>query len=269
MLRLFFLMLTGTCLSSVATAEVLLSDDFGSGTVNTTFRAYENTINSGWRKAPGYNAVVESAWQITGGRVQNDSMVAGTGYPTTQPSESPLMSFISGGGTTEHLLRFEFDYSVAAGDKLYAHLWGYTGTSSTPGGFVSNIEGSNSGNMNVSEGADGSTLDGFNLTNGATSNYGHRSQAISGELTGTGSFSTTFRLSDLGISGVSTAGDLDYYLIQFGKDEDGTAGTTWIDNVRLTATVPEPSSIAFLTVCLVAAVVLQRRRSHAAQLSDN
>lgn len=261
MLRLFFLTLTGICLSPCATAEVLLSDDFGSGSVTTTFRAYESTIDTGWRKAPGYGSVVESAWQISDGRVQNDSTVSGTGYPTTQPSESPLMSFISGGGTTETLLRFEFDYSVAAGDSLYAHLWGYTGTAGTPGGFVSNIEGSHSGHMNVSENAAGSTLDGFNLTTGATSGYGNRSQAISGELTGTGTFSTTFRLSDLGISGVSTAGDLDYYLIQFGKDEDGLAGTTWIDNVRLTATVPEPSSIAFLIACVVGAIVRRRALS--------
>lgn len=226
---------------------ILLSDDFSAGSVSTTFRAYENTINTGWRKAPGYGSVVESAWTISGGQAQNASSASGTGYPMTQPSETPLFNFFSSSATDETHLTLMFEYSIPNGDSLFAHLWGYTGVLSAPSGFVSNIEASHSGNMNVAENAAGSTLDGFNLTDGATSGYGSALSAISGELTGSGTFSTTFRVADLGIPGVSTAGDLDFFLLQFGKDEDGLAGTTSIDNVTLVAsTIPEPSSLLLM-----------------------
>ena len=246
---LFTIVFIAFLTTNVQAELILLDDDFSSGSVVTAFRAYENTIDTGWRKAPGYGSVTVSAWTIAGGVAGNSSTVSGTGYPTTQPSETPLMSFFSGGGTTETQLRLQFDYSVASGDKFYAHLWGFTGTTSAPSGFVSNIEASANGNANVAEGSAGSTLDGFNLADGATNGYGNAANAISGELTGSGTFDVTFSIGGLGISGVTTASDLDYYLIQFAKDEDGTAGTTSIDNFRLSA-IPEPTSFVMFGLAI-------------------
>ncbi len=250
----------GTMATSAKADLILLSDDFSGGTVSTTFRAYENQIDTGWRKAIGYGSVVESAWTIAGGVVENSSTVTGGGYPTTQPSETPLINFFSGGGSTETLLRLKFDYSISSGDRLWAHLWGYTGTSDFDGQFVSNIEAAANGNVNNAEGGS-DELDAFNLKDGTTSGFGPASTAISGELTGSGTFDLTFRLADLGISGVTTAADLDYYLIQFAKDEDGTAGTTSIDNLSFIASVPEPSSAGMVGLLCVGVGFRRRRRS--------
>ena len=243
--------------ASVSQASiVILSDDFSSGSVTTTFRAYESNIDTGWRKAPGYGSVQVSEWTIASGVAGNASTVAGSGYPTTQPSETPLINFFSAAGSTETHLRFEFDYNVTGGDKLYAHLWAITGTSDFDGEFVSNIEGAHSGNVNTTNNS--GELTAYNLKNGATGGIGGASQAISGELTGSGSFHKSFSIADLGISGVTTAGDIGYYLVQISKDEDGTAGNTSIDNFSLIANVPEPS--AFAMFGLVAAGLGFRRR---------
>lgn len=83
------------------------------------------------------------------------------------------------------------------------------------------------------------------MKDGAASGFGGTATAISGLLTGSGTYSTTFSITSLGITGVTTAGDLDYYLIQFAQDEDGNPGVTSVDNFSLTA-VPEPSSLALL-----------------------
>ena len=82
--------------------------------------------------------------------------------------------------------------------------------------------------------------------------------SISGELTGSGIFDKTFSVSALGIPGVTSVADLDYYVIQFAKEEDGTAGATSIDNVRLTA-VPENSTCVLLGVGLAILSFARRR----------
>lgn len=261
--RLPFFLVAGLLNSAASGDVLLLSDDFSGGTATSIFRAYEDAIDTGWRKAPGYGSVTESAWTIAGGVVENSSTASGTGYPAAQASETPLINFFSGAGTTEGFLRLQFDYSVASGDRLWAHLWGYTGTSDSDRQFVSNIEGSANGNANTTNTSD--ELDGFNLTDGATSGFGAASSAISGELTGTGSVDLTIRISDLGVAGVTTAADVDYYLIQFAKDEDGLAGTTSIDNIRFSAAdsaaVPEPSSWLLMGLVVVGFGYRNVRRS--------
>jgi len=184
----------------------------------------------------GYGTVTNSKWTIGSGVVSNASAVPAFGYPLSTAAESVLFQvFSNAAGSGDISVRFSFDYSIASGDKFYAHLWGYKGTVITPAGFVCNIEGSANGGLGNDEGSSGSGLDSFNMKDGATTGFGGAATAISGELTGSGTFLTEFRIIDLGIPGVETVDDLTYFLIAFAKEEDGTAGTTFVDNLILEA----------------------------------
>lgn len=256
----FFLALAAASTSSQA-AVTIFADDFATdSTPGNVFRIYENTIDDGWKKAigggPGDPTPLASAWTISGGVASNSSTQAGTGYPYSKEAEAPLYNFFSGAGTTETQLTISFNYTVAAGDTLYAHFWGMTGVSDLDNQFVSNIEASANGGVNLNTGSS-DELTVYNLKDGVSSGFGGTATSISGALTGSGFYTKTFTIADLAISGVTTAGDLDYYLIQFAKNEDGNAGTTSIDNFSLTA-VPEPSSAALLG--LAGLVLILRRR---------
>lgn len=248
----------GLFLPSSASAYVLLVDDFSSGTTTPDFRVYENKIDLGWHKAIGYGAVMPSEWDISGGNLSNASTVSGSGYPTTQPSEAPVGQILSNALSSDPAssLTISFDYDVAPGDTLYAHFWGYTGTA-TGTGFVSNIEAGTNGAANDGQGGGGSTLQSFNLTDGAASGFGSTASSISGALTGSGQSTTIIDIPALGIPGVSTLSDLDYFYIGFAKNEDGLAGTTSIDN--LVIRVPEPSRTVLLGLGL-GVVCLTRKR---------
>jgi len=214
-------------------AVVLLEDDFSSGSITPSARAYESQIDIGWIKAVGYGDVVASAWAIGDGVVSNSSSVAATGYKLSTAAESPLTQVFSNTANSDSHLRFSLDYSVAAGDTLYVHLWGYTGVVVTASGWVSNMEGGANGNVINDEVNSGSGLNAFNLKNGETTGFGGAGTAISGPLTGDGTFEVVVSIGALGISGIENAGDFTYYLIGIGKDEDGTAGSTSVDNLTL------------------------------------
>ena len=81
--------------------------------------------------------------------------------------------------------------------------------------------------------------------------------SITGQLSGTGTFTLTIDVSTLGIAGVSTVGDIDTFFLAFAGNET-TGGTTWVDN--LVITVPEPSSTALLGLGL-SSILLRRKRS--------
>jgi len=213
-------------------AAVLLEDDFSGGSITANARAYETQFGR-WLKAEAYGNVVASAWTIADGVAKNSSTVAATGYMLSTAAESPLTRVFSGAANSDSHVHFRFDYSVSAGDKLYVHLWGYTGTVVTASGFVSNIEAGANGNVSNDEGSSGSSLNAFNLKDGATTGFGGAGTAISGELTGSGTFEIVVNIQALRIQGVNHAGDFTYYLIGIGKDEDGTAGTTSVDNLSL------------------------------------
>jgi len=160
---------------------------------------------------------------------------------TNAAAEYPLYSgFIGGGGGTNNQLTFSFDYSVAAGDTLYAHLWGLTGEAGTAhvGSFFDLGVANGDGALISSASTTTKTI--YNLTDGATSG-GTAASAISGPLTGSGTFTTNINLFDLNMPGVNTAADLGWYVIQFAKDEDGLTGITTIDNLSLTASYKAPS----------------------------
>ena len=56
------------------------------------------------------------------------------------------------------------------------------------------------------------------------------------------------------------AGDIDYFYIAFAKNEDGNAGTTYLDNLSLTSVVPEPSTFILAAVGLLGLLASGRRR---------
>lgn len=258
---LAILIASGTLAANDTHGAVLLWDDFASGSVPTSFRVYENQIDDGWRKAPGYGTVVVSEWTITGGQAENDSTVSGGGYPTTQPSETPIGQIFSNPtpGNVDTRLSYTFDYSVAAGDSLYAYLWAVTGTSDDDGEFISNIEAGANGGIDGGGGTRAELTE-YNLLNGESSatGIGATGDSISGLLTRTGTFSITVDVASLGISGVTTVGDVDYFYIAFAKNEDGTAGTTSIDNVLLES-IPTPAALP-AGLALIGALAARRRR---------
>ena len=235
----------GSVLTANAHGVVIVDDDFTSGSVISDFRVYENRIDDGWLKAIGYGSVVASEWTITGGQAENASTVSGSGYPTTQPSETPLSQIVSNPdpSDTRTVIEYSFDYSVGAGDSLYAYLWAVTGTSDDDGEFISNIEAGTNGNID-GNGGNSVELTEYNLLNGESSatGIGATGDSISGLLTGSGKFFISIDVASLGISGVSEAGDIDYFYLAFAKNENGSAGTTSIDNVLLQS-VPTPAAL--------------------------
>ena len=224
-------------------SAVILADNFDANTPTLgTFRVYENNIGNGWyRPQQG-----PSTWDTSGGVLQNNGTGKGgvDSYPAYLTGEGATYNFFSGTSSVETSLALTFDYSVAAGDTLYVHLWAAQGTT-TPGAFIGNNETAG-GSLGLTEGAAGSTLDVFNLKDGATTGFGGASTAV-GELTGSGTFNASYFLANTGIPGVSNTSEIDYFVLGFSKLEDTLAGTTTIDNVSFTSfSAPEPSSLALL-----------------------
>jgi len=207
-----------------------LEDDFSSANVTYwSARVWEDQIDSGWITC------ANTEWFVGGGVITNAATTAG-GYPAAKPAEGALAQVVSNTHDGD-AVTLEFDYDVAAGDTLYANFWGYTGTVSGLDAMMMNTEPCN-GNCSNLEGGSFTTLDTFNLKDGATSFNGSPSTSISGGLTGFGTYSVTITIADLGIAGVDSLADFSYIGLVFCKEEDGTAGTTSIDNVRV---LPDPS----------------------------
>ena len=168
--------------------------------------------------------------------MQNAATTDG-GYPEARPAESALAQVVANtlGGPE---VTFSFDYDVAAGDILYANFWGYTGVVSGVNKMLMNTEPCNGfvSNLDTNSAPGNSSLDAFNLKDGASYFHGSSLTAISGALTSSGSYTVTVSVADLGIPGVDSLADFSYIGVIFLKEEDGLAGTTTIDNV-LVATV--------------------------------
>jgi len=232
--------------------DTLLSDDFSTdyGTDSPptyvsdperNFRVYESEIDDGWLRNVHYGAIpAPGQWFITNGRLENaDNTAEDANWQAAVPSESQVAQVWSnpGSDSTSRRLTLSFDYNVGSGDTLYAHFWAVTGTSDFDGEFISNMEGTMNGSVDGA-GGNSAELTEYNLKDGESSatQIGLVSDAISGALTGSGSFTTTVDIAALGIPGVSTVGDIDYFYIAFAKNEGGTGGsTTWVDNLAVAA----------------------------------
>jgi autotransporter-associated beta strand protein len=194
----------------------------GSVTATGT-RFYESQIDGGW--ITRYNG----AWTIVDGVMINAATNSG-GHPEACPAESALAQVVSNYGDGD-TVTLRFDYNVAAGDTLYVHFWGYTGVLVNADNFIGNTEACNGhyyNDENMTE------LNAFNFKDGADSFQGFSSTAISGALTGSGSYSNAIRVADLNIAGVDSMADISYISLVFCKDENGQPGTTSVDNVSVT-----------------------------------
>jgi len=268
-------------------ATILLQDDFSTdhGTSPTVadperaFRVYETEIDDGWLRRFGNTTTYPNdpvpgvggdatgdpgSWYITNGRVENADTTVDDGWQGS-PSESALVQVFSNpvaGSSGDIFLNLSFDYNVASGDTLYAHFWAITGTPDFDGEFISNMEGSNNGNVDGG-GGNSAELTEYNVKDGESSatQIGLSTDAISGALTGSGTFTTQTTFSSLGIPGVSVAGDIDYFYIAFTKNEDGLAGTTWVDNLSITSSpTPEPGTLGLFGLGALILSATRRRR---------
>ncbi len=207
-------------------AGVILEDDFSSGSFTHKVRVYEVDIDNGWL-SPMQTGVVTSEWEVVSGQMVNSATTPGN-YPTNMPAEGPLVQVVS---TTETnaVLEVVFDYNVASGDQLYVHLWGLDGTYDMDAQWFANHQGGNGG-LNPAENSDDGVIK-YNLTDGSVATASTPIPA----LTGSGTYSNSFNIAGLGIAGVNNTADFEYILVGFAKEEDGTAGTTWIDNLSISA----------------------------------
>ena len=159
-------------------------------------------------------------------------------------------------GDTRTKMTISFDYSTSGSDTLTAHFWAVqTGGAAGSNSWITNNQGWSNGNSNQNEDISSGGYDTFNLLDGDTTP--DATDSITGQLSGTGTFTLTIDVSTLGIAGVSTVGDIDTFFLAFAGNET-TGGTTWVDN--LVITVPEPSSTALLGLGL-SSLLLRRLRS--------
>ncbi len=216
-------------------ADAQFSDDFSSGEISRGGgRFRESSIDLGW-----YTDNL-SAWVITNGVMQNAATNSG-GYPVAKPAEASLAQMFTNPFTGTDLT-LSFDYNVGTNDQLFVHFWAAINTNDfvNNGNIIANIEACNGTHINDERSkhlnADNplifSELDVINLKNGATSFGGGSGDAVVA-LVGGGTSVTTVALADLGIPGVESMADLDFISVAFAKEEDGTPGITWVDNVSV------------------------------------
>lgn len=217
----------------------LLADDFGADSTPTlTGRVYESTLDGGWYKTSPFSTQIASAWNITGGQLENPTADTVSYVQSETPAYQWWTNPLAGisDATT---LEITFDYDVGSGDTLTAHFWaaqnGGVGTNS----WITNNQGWSNGNSGQNQ-DQSQNYDTFNLLDGDTTPDG--GDHITGALTGTGTFTWTVDVSTLGIPGVSTVGDLDTLFFAFAADESG-GGTTSVDNLKIEAGVSPTLSI--------------------------
>jgi hypothetical protein len=216
----------------------IIADEFSApGSPALGGRVAESNIDAGWMASWGPSN--SSEWVVADGVMQNSATNTGA-YPNAIASEGALVQVVSHGADSNTAIKLSFDYDVSTGDTLYVHLWGLDSTNALDGNWFANPQPCNGfiyDRTDRNAGLEAYSLkDGMNKAGGLVA---HSGQALT-TLTGSGTFSLSISLADLGISGIATAGDFEYYLLAFCKEEDGTEGTTSIDNLRL-ASIPKLS----------------------------
>ena len=219
-------------------AADLLVDDFGSGTTAQDGRVYEWRLDTGWRSTSGWGDNPASEWEIAGGRLQNPSV--NTNYYSA--GETPAWQWWTNpeSGSTRRRLRVSFNYGVDAGDTLTCHFWAVQSETPPAGplnNYISNNQGWANGNSGQNQAISTNGYAPYNLLDGANP---PASGGYIGSLTGTGTntFVWEVDVSSLGISNVTTVGDIDTFFIAFAGNETG-GGTTWVDNVSVADWPPD------------------------------
>lgn len=231
----------GAYLSAVctlpATPAIVIADDFSSGGVTkNSVRFHENDIDGGWH-APSGNSGADgtaSAWTISGGTLNNSSTSTGP-YAGYVAAEGAVVQMVSVAGQRGGLLSIAFEYAVASGDQLYVGLIAYDGTFDLDADFLGNFEygNGNYGNLVTNPETDETTnVIPYSLLDGTSPGVGGSFTKI-GPLNGSGTYRTTIDLAALGINGIADLGDLESLGVFFAKDEDGSAGSTSIDNLQI------------------------------------
>lgn len=254
------LMAISTSQTSTAAGVVLLDDFSTDTTVTPVGRVYESTLDAGWRGTTGYGGgdhaspEHDSQWDISTGTLNNDANQTDSYVRGETPAYNWFTNPIVGDTRTK--MTISFDYSTSGSDTLTAHFWAVqTGGAAGSVSWITNNQGWINGNSGQNEDTSSGGYDTFNLLDGDTTP--DATDSITGQLSGTGTFTLTIDVSTLGIAGVSTVGDIDTFFLAFAGNET-TGGTTWVDN--LVITVPEPSSTALLGLGL-SSILLRRKRS--------
>ena len=228
--------------AATAYSADLLVDDFSAGsTPPDEGRIYETLLDAGWRATSAYSSHVASAWDITGGRLENPTANT-TSYVE---SETPVWQLWTNPAPSSirRRLRVTFDYSVGTSDTLTAHFWAVQDGGDGSPSFISNNQGWGNGNSAQNESVSANyTI--YNLLDGASAPASAGS--ITGALTGTGTFVGEIDLNTLGISGVTTVGDIDKFFLAFAANESG-GGTTWVDNLSVSDWPPNILNEQFIT----------------------
>ena len=260
-LTLASLMAISTSQTSTAAGVVLLDDFSTDTTVTPVGRVYESTLDAGWRGTTGYGGgdphsspEHDSQWDISTGTLNNDANQTDSYVRGETPAYNWFTNPIVGDTRTK--MTISFDYFTDGSDTLTAHFWAVqTGGAAGSVSWITNNQGWINGNSGQNEDTSSGGYDTFNLLDGDTTP--DNVDSITGQLSGTGTFTLTIDVSTLGIAGVSTVGDIDTFFLAFAGNET-TGGTTWVDN--LVITVPEPSSTALLGLGL-SSILLRRKRS--------
>lgn len=161
-------------------------------------------------------------------------------------------------GSSETTLEVSFDYGTDGADTLTAHFWAVQNgaTPTTSSNFITNNQGWINGNSGQNQDVSVGGYDTFNLLDGDTTPDGI--DHITGHLNGTGTFTWSVDVSTLGIAGVSDVGDIDGFFFAIAGNETG-GGTSWVDNLSIVSSVPEPSSLVLLGMAM-AGMSFRRRR---------
>ena len=260
-------------LSQVEASVSLIDADFTAGTISANGRIRTNQANGNFWKNPN------SEWAITGGVLSN----AGSN-PNNLISEGALSQVIATSSLATDLtdLTLSFDYVVGATATLKLGLIGYTLNTQTtdPAQNAANTllmnNGTTNGSLQNNTQAELRYGD-INLLTGAD-----MAQNITNDLTFasgiSGSHSVTFDLTSYawhadeaagaspantpGLSGsIASIADFDYVVLVFVNDLSTEVGATvtTLDNITLTAAIPEPSSTALLGLGGLALMMRRRK----------
>ncbi len=222
--------LAGGWMISTSASANIITDNFSTSTINyDVVRLKESDIDGGWQANSDQQAgqgYPQSAWTISGGTLSNAS-------PDNNSSgEGGVAQVISVTGDGTDLV-LSFDYTNSGNDTLHVHLWGFTGVLSGDNDNLGNFQASNGHYYNNAEDVDGpGNVNTYNLKDGSNPAGGSPANALA-TLTGSGTYSVTIPLADLGIAGISKLGDFSYLSLAFTRNVGSSPGSTGIDNLGL------------------------------------